>query len=148
MDTVGGSTVRASGVKTALVSALEAITPDSNAGGETFAYVDLGGRDPSAITERAFLCDLTSVSRAQFVTLDCQLVTYQVVVFFKTYPGVEDRIADDSERVIKALNKLHEQNQDLYSVEFDAVDVDPSRIMDGMLEASLEVTATYRRTGV
>jgi hypothetical protein len=94
------------------------------------------------------LCDLTGVSRAEFITLDCQLVTYQVIVFFKSYPGVEDRIADDAERVIKALNSLHEQNQDLYAVQFDAVDIDPSRIMDGMLEASLEITATYRRTGV
>tara|TARA_R100000655_G_scaffold24510_3_gene49613 strand:- start:1579 stop:2001 length:423 start_codon:yes stop_codon:yes gene_type:complete len=140
--------MRASEVKTAIVSALEAIAPDSNAGGEAFVYVDLGGRDPSAITERAFLCVLTSVSRALFVTLDCQVVTYQVVVFFTAYTGVEDRIADDSERMIKALNKLHEQNQDLYAVEFAAVDVDPSRIMDGMLEASLDITATYRRTGV
>ena len=140
--------MRASEVKTAIITALEAIAPDSNAGGEAFVHVDLGGRDPSAITERAFLCDLTGVSRGQFITLDCQLVTYQVIVFFKTYPGVEDRIADDSERIIQALNTLHEQNQDLYAVEFDAVDIDPSRIMDGMLEASLEVTATYRRTGI
>ena len=140
--------MRASAVKTAIVSALEAVAPDSNVGGEAFVHVDLGGRDPSAITERAFTLDLTSVSRAQYITLDCQVVTYQLVVFFKTYPGVEDRIADDSERVIKALNTLHAQDDDLYAVEFDAVDVDPSRIMDGMLEASLEITTTYRRTGV
>ena len=140
--------MRASEVKAAIVSAIEAISPDSNAGGEAFVHVDIGGRDISAITERAFLCDLTSVSRAEFITLDCQPVTYELLVFFKTYPGVEDRIADASERIIKALNTLHEQNQDLYSVEFEAVDVDQSQNMDGMLEASLEITATYRRTGV
>lgn len=140
--------MRASGVKTALVSALEAITPDSNAGGEAFRHVDLGGRDPGAITERAFVVDLTAIGRSEFITLDCQVVTYGVTAFYHSYSGVEDRIADDTERMIKAVNRLHEQDNDLYSVDFEAFDIAPSGVMEGMLEASVEFEITYRRTGV
>jgi len=140
--------MRASAVKAAIVAAVEAIAPDSNAGGEVFAYVDLGGRDPSAITERAFTVDLTSISRSEFITVDCQVVVFELVAFFHNYTGVEDRIADDSERIIKALNTLHEQAADLYAVEFGDVDVAPSRAMDGMLEAASSLSVTYRRTGV
>jgi hypothetical protein len=148
MDHQGGETMRASGVKTAIVSALEAIDPDSNVGGESFRHVDLGGREPGALTERAFTVDLTQVGRSAYITLDCQVVSYELTVWFHAYQGVEDRIADDAERMIAALNKLHEQSDDLYAADFDAVDVGPSAIMEGMLEASLDIAVTYRRTGV
>ena len=140
--------MRASAVKTAIANAIEAITPDSNAGNESFVHIDLGGRDPGAITERAFVVELTAVHRSQLITLDCQAVDFAITTFFHSYEGVETRLAEDAEQIIKALTRLHEQNDDLYSVEFDAVDVAPSRSMDGMLEASLDVSVTYRRTGV
>lgn len=140
--------MRATGVKTAIVAALEAITPDSNVGGESFRHVDLGGREPGALTERAFTVDLIQVGRSEFITLDCQVVAFALTVWFHAYQGVEDRISDDAERMIAALNTLHQQDNDLYSADFDAVDVGPSAVMEGMLEASLDIAVTYRRTGV
>jgi len=140
--------MRASGVKTAIVSAIEGITPDSNVGGESFVHIDLGGREPGAIAERAFVVELTAVHRSDLITLDCQVVDYAVTTFFHSYEGVETRLAEDAEQMIKAVTRLHQQEADLYAVEFDAVDVTPSRSMDGMLEASLTLSVTYRRTGV
>ena len=71
-----------------------------------------------------------------------------LTVYYANYPQVEDRIADDAERIVKALTRLYEQDGDIYKAAFDAIDVAPSGIMDGMFEASTPVAVTYRRTGV
>ncbi len=140
--------MRASAVKASIVTALEAISLDSNVGGEAFNHVDLGGRDPGAISERAFEVELVGVSPSILITETAQIVTFAITVYYAAYPLVEDRIADDSERIVKALTRLHEQDGDIFRAGFDGVDVAPSGFMEGMLEASLPVSVTYRRTGV
>ena len=140
--------MRASAVKAAIVTALEDISLDSNVGGEAFNHVDLGGRDPGAISERAFEVELVGVSPSILITETAQIVTFAITVYYAAYPLVEDRIADDSERVVKALTRLHEQDGDIYRAAFDGVDVAASGFMEGMLEASIPVSVTYRRTGV
>ena len=75
-------------------------------------------------------------------------MTFACTVYYATYSLVEDRIADDAERIIKALTRLHEQNGDIFRAGFDGIDVAPSGFMEGMLEASVPVAVTYRRTGV
>lgn len=140
--------MRASAVKTAIVSALESIVVDSNAGGEAFTYVDLGGRDPGALTERAFEVELTGVAPSILITETAQIVSFVVTIYYASYPQVEDRIADDAERVVQKLNRLYEDDADIFKADFDEVGVSQSGIMDGMLEASVPVAVTYRRTGV
>jgi len=140
--------VRASAVKTAIVTAIEAITLDSNVGGEAFNYVDLGGREPGAISERCFEVELIGVTPSILITETAQIVTFAVTVYYAAYPLVEDRIADDAERVIKAMTRLYQQEGDIFTAGFDGVDVAASGFMEGMLEASLPIAVTYRRTGV
>lgn len=140
--------MRASAVKTAIVDAIQDIEVDSNAGGEAFAHVDLGGRDPGAISERAFEVELVGVSPSTMITETAQIVTFAVTVYYASYSQVEDRIADDAERIVKAMTRLYLQDGDIFSAIFDGVDVAPSGFMEGMLEASLPVSVTYRRTGV
>ncbi len=140
--------MRASAVKTAIVSALESIVVDSNVGGEAFTYVDLGGRDPGALTERAFEVELTGVAPSILITETAQIVSFVVTIYYASYPQVEDRIADDAERVVQKLNRLYEDDADIFKTDFDEVGVSQSGIMDGMLEASVPVAVTYRRTGV
>jgi len=140
--------VRASAVKTAIVTAIEAITLDSNVGGEAFNHVDLGGREPGAISERCFEVELIGVTPSILITETAQIVTFAVTVYYAAYPLVEDRIADDAERVIKAMTRLYQQEGDIFRAGFDGVDVAASGFMEGMLEASLPIAVTYRRTGV
>ena len=140
--------MRASAVKTAIVTAIEAITLDSNVGGEAFNYVDLGGREPGAISERCFEVELIGVTPSILITETAQIVTFAVTVYYAAYPLVEDRIADDAERVIKAMTRLYQQEGDIFTAGFDGVDVAASGFMEGMLEASLPIAVTYRRTGV
>lgn len=140
--------MRASAVKAAIVTAIEGITVDSNVGGESFNHVDLGGRDPGAVSERTFEVELVGVSPSIMITESAQIVSFAVTVYYATYPLVEDRIADDAERLIKALTRLHDQDGDIFRAGFDAIDVAPSGFMEGMLEASLPIAVTYRRTGV
>jgi len=140
--------VRASAVKTAIVDALEDITVDSNAGGESFSHVDLGGRDPGAVSERAFEVELVGVAPSVLITETAQIVTFAVTVYYASYAQVEDRIADDAERIVKAMTRLYQQDGDIFNAAFDSVDVAPSGFMEGMLEASIPVAVTYRRTGV
>ena len=140
--------MRASGVKAAIVTAIEAISLDSNVGGEAFNHVDLGGREPGAISERCFEVELIGVTPSILITETAQIVTFAITVYYAAYALVEDRIADDAERIIKAMTQLHEQDGDIFRAGFDGVDVAPSGFMDGMLEASLPIAVTYRRTGV
>lgn len=140
--------MRASEVKTAIVDAIEDITVDSNVGGEAFNHVDLGGRDPGAISERAFEVELTGVAPSILITESAQIVSFSVTVYYASYPLVEDRIADDAERVVKALTRLFEQDGDIYKTDIVEVDVSPSGLLEGMLEASVPIAVTYRRTGV
>lgn len=140
--------MRASAVKTAIVDSIEAITVDSNVGGEAFNYVDLAGRDPGAISERAFEAELVGVTPSILITETAQIVSFAVTVYYASYEAVEDRIADDAERIIKALTRLHDQNGDIFRAAFDEMSVAPSGFMEGMLEASLPIAVTYRRTGV
>ena len=140
--------MRASAVKTAIVTSIEAITLDSNVGGEAFNHVDLGGREPGAISERAFEVELVGVSPSILITETAQIVTFAVTVYYAAYPLVEDRIADDAERIVQAMTRLYQEDGDIFKAAFDGVDVAPSGFMDGMLEASLPVAVTYRRTGV
>ena len=140
--------MRASAVKTAIVTAIEAITLDSNVGGEAFNHVDLGGREPGAISERCFEVELIGVTPSILITETAQIVTFAVTVYYAAYPLVEDRIADDAERVIKAMTRLYQQEGDIFTAGFDGVDVAASGFMEGMLEASLPIAVTYRRTGV
>lgn len=140
--------MRASEIKTSIVTAIEAIAVDSNAGKEAFRHIDLGGRDPGALTERAFEVELVGISPSILITPDCQRASWLLTVYYHAYSGVEDRIADDAERVIKAMDTLHSTATDLYAVNLLEVGVGPSGAMDGMLEASAPLTVTYRRTGV
>ena len=140
--------MRASAVKTAIVDAIESITVDSNVGGESFRHVDLGGREPSALSERAFLVDLTGISRSIYIQPQTQRASYVVTVFYASYAGVEDRISDDAERIIVAMDTLPGSTGDLYATELDTVDVGASPNVDGMLEAIVPVSVIYRRTGV
>ncbi len=141
--------MRASAVKAAIVSAIESITPDSNVGGESFVAVEMGGRDPGVISERAFEVELTGVMPSILITESAQVVTFTLTIYYASYPDVEDRIADDAERVVKKLTRLYEQGDgDIYRADFNEVMVSPSGIIDGMLEASAGVSVTYRRTGV
>ena len=75
-------------------------------------------------------------------------MSFAVTVYYASYEAVEDRIADDAERIIKALTRLHDQNGDIFRAAFDEMSVAPSGFMEGMLEASLPIAVTYRRTGV
>tara|TARA_R110000824_G_scaffold11125_2_gene48372 strand:+ start:1489 stop:1911 length:423 start_codon:yes stop_codon:yes gene_type:complete len=140
--------MRASAVKTAIADSIESITVDSNVGGESFAYVDLGGREPGALSERAFEVELTGVAPTILITESAQIVSFLVTIYYASYPQVEDRIADDAERVVKKMYRLFEQNADIFKTDFDEVSVAPSGIMEGMLEAALPIAVTYRRTGV
>ena len=140
--------MRASAVKTAIVDSLEAITVASNVGGESFTYVDLGGREPGALSERAFEVELTAVAPTILITESAQIVSFLVTIYYASYPQVEDRIADDAERVVKKLYRLFEQNGDIFKTDFEEVSVSPSGIMEGMLEAAVPLAVTYRRTGV
>ena len=82
------------------------------------------------------------------ITETAQIVTFAVTVYYAAYALVEDRIADDAERIVQALTRLYQQDGDIFTAAFDGIDVAPSGFMDGMLEASVPVSVTYRRTGV
>ena len=143
--------MRASGVKAALVLALQAIAPDAPTH-ESFTHVDLAGREPGMMPERTFTLELGAVPRhargpagAPLMSTDGWVANYDLMVFYAPADGVEDRMADDADRISQTLHQLHEEDREIFMI-----DVVPGVVarVEGALAASWNLDITYRRTGV
>ena len=106
--------MRASTLRAKIVSAIEGIsTYDSQAtGNDIFRHIESGMRDQQAGQDRLF-----SVKRARIVLPnDSYQISFDVFILYQDSPAVEDRIADDAERVSQAIEKLPHENTDLNNI--------------------------------
>lgn len=139
--------MRAKAVRDAIITAIQAITPDTLASGsDRLRVVDLGGKDPSGLRERLFTVLLAEVRPTVTIEPSDQQVVYDVAVYYAQHRDTDDRISDDAERVTSALYSLHTQDADIYGAEVSPTRVVTSSSVPQMLEAVTTVTVTYRRT--
>jgi hypothetical protein len=138
--------MRCSAVRTAIETAIEAITPDAPTH-LPFRLLDARGREVGQVTERVFTVELGAVPRRDvaMMTVDAWLANYDIAVYYAPGDTVEDRIASDFERIQTVLLSLHEQDNDIY-----ASNVTPGVVqrIEGALAASVNVDITYRLTGI
>ena len=139
--------MRLSGVKQAIIEAIEAITPDDSAGPrDTFTHIDTGGRDLERAPDRVFRVALSMVPRrGDLITLDAYVGAFDLSVFYTPTPSIEDRIAKDAEKIVDALLPLHQQNTSIYRI-----DIEPGTVaeLDQFIAARFDLTVIYRLTGV
>ena len=139
--------MRASDVRSAIITVVEAATVDTQAGPrDKFVHVDTGGRELEAAPDRVFRCVLTQPPRRTAVfTLDAYEVEYTVDIHYALGKQVEDRIAQDAEQVVFDLTSLNAQHQDLMNSSVQSGSVFD---LDQLLVCRIPVLCTYRLTGV
>ena len=145
--------MRTSEVKTALVNAIEAITPDAKASArDVFRHVDHAGRygltasNQGRLPDRVFHVALASVpERADLLTTDAFSATYDLAIYYTAGQAqIEDRIGADAERIQWALATVHTTAADLFNVDVSPGPVDE---FEQIIEARLTARCTYRLTG-
>lgn len=100
--------MRASEVRAAVISAIQSITVDDRAGlSDRYVCLDQP-RDPEVAQDRAFRVSLqVQPSRdPESNTCDGMIGTWTLSVFHPWTAEVEDRIAEDGERIDKALSDI------------------------------------------
>ena len=135
-------------MKSAIVTAIEAVTPDSQASArDVFRHVDNAGRTGMRAPDRVFFVDAVGLpNRAELLTVDAYKVQMSITVLYSVAPGkTEDRVLSDCERISHALINLAAQDADLYAVEVTPLDMFEN---ENTIEAQITVEAIYRLTGV
>ena len=135
-------------MKSAIVTAIEAVTPDSQASArDVFRHVDNAGRTGMRAPDRVFFVDAVGLpNRAELLTVDAYKVQMSITVLYSVAPGkTEDRVLSDCERISHALINLAAQDADLYAVEVTPLDMFEN---ENTIEAQITVDAIYRLTGV
>lgn len=139
--------MRASEVRAAIVTAIEAITPDGQAGGrDALKHVDMQGREVHGAPDRLFRVAMARIPRrADLATMDAFISEHTIEVFYTAAPGVDDRVAGDCERIVDALLTLHSTASDIMRV-----DIEPGSVAedDSLVVARIDVATLYRLTGV
>ena len=138
--------MRASEVKSKIVTAIEGTTIDAKVSHmDVFKHLDMGQRPLESARERLFSVMLRTVPmRArQLITQDNYVATWDVQVFYRDAPSVDDRITEDCERITRSLEALPGLYADL-----STIDVSGGSIMelDGFLQVILSVAVNYRLT--
>jgi len=140
--------MRSSDVRSAMVTAIENITPDTQASHrDKFRELRQGYREKRVSTDRFFAIKLNTVpARAEaMITTDLYQAGWDLTVFYSDIPGqeVEDRICHDFERISQKLEGLPGSTTDLAHLDLVAGMVDE---LDGILTASFSIDTTYRLT--
>jgi hypothetical protein len=135
--------MRGTATKTALITAIEGTTLDSNAGGEELRYVDLGGADVQGITERVFLLTRTRLDLTNVMTSRVLTIGYVLTVFYQMHQDVGDRMHQDAERISGGLFSLHTTEPDICAIMVSEATFEPSEL-DGMNELSFEIGVKYQ----
>lgn len=140
--------MRSSEVRTTMVSAVEAITPDIQANHrDKFRELRQGYREKRVSTDRFFAIKLNSVpARAELMlATDLYFCGWDLMVFYSDTPGqeVEDRICQDFERISQKLEGLPGTEADLAHIELMAGAVDE---LDGIITANYNIETKYRLT--
>ncbi len=144
--------MRASAVRQAIVAALTAISTDDRAARrDKFVLLQTGQRDVESAVDRTFTLQLTAQPhRAESDAISTFVVEYMLTVFYVATPGpssgeggAEDRIANDSERIYAAMDRLHSQNASV-----NVCTVSPIGITDalGAMKSQWSLVVSYGLT--
>ena len=138
--------MRASEVRSAIVTAVESATPVAKASAsDVFTYFQPGMREVNMARDRVFVVQITSppLRSKTLITTDLYECMWDVIVLYQDAPGVIDRLATDTESVSQKLEGLA-----LANAEIEAVFVESGTVAqtDGQIEVILTIRTMYRLT--
>jgi len=137
--------MRASQVRAAIVAAIEGVPADApQHPGDYLAHIDLGADEPTSAPDRSFMVQLAAQpSRIEASSCDLFQVEYFVTVFYAAaQPGVQDRMADDAERIHRALDWLHESHADIARCDVNIAGLTP--VEPEVILSQFSVVVVYR----
>ena len=120
--------MRASAVRTAIKTAIEAITPDTRYhAGDSFRVLEPGLE--RLTVDRAVMLERSrpqEPAERLLMTADPYAITFEMIVNFSNTPGVSDRLLDDCDLIVDALLELPVTNAQILQVKImgggDAID--------------------------
>lgn len=134
--------MRASAVRSEIIDAIEAETLDTKARAGDVVRVLRTAREPESVTERCAMVRLIQgPDRSDTNTCDAWAVTYQVSVFYAPSDDIDDRIAQDAERLAIPLESLHTAHSDVMTSDVGPLAVEEN---GGLVVARRDVRVLYR----
>jgi hypothetical protein len=137
--------MRASQVRAAIVAAVEDTVADSPMHpGDYMRHIDLGSDDPATAPDRSFSVQLAAQpKRIEASSCDLFQVEYLITVFYAAaQPGVQDRMADDAERIHRQLDWLHEASEDICRCDVSPFGLQP--VEPEVILSQFSVVVVYR----
>jgi len=136
--------MRASEVRSKIIAAIEAASVDDQASSvDVFTHVAIGTREIRSARDRLFTVTLSTVpvrSGTMFPT-DLYQTGYDVTLMYADSPAIEDRIAQDVERVSRALDTLAMDNTDLCKITLFG---GPVSEFDGLVTGTITCSIVYK----
>jgi hypothetical protein len=140
---------RASTIRAALVAAIEAANPDVRATrSDRFRHLDVGASRADVAPDRTFQLQLVAQPQRLGPSVGCDMFQAEwlcVFTYASSQTGVDDRISDDGERFWVAVELLSDTVTGLARV--DVAPQGLSDAVDGVVESSFSIVATYRLAG-
>lgn len=111
---------------------------------DRLTQIDTARTGPGSAPDRVFRVELVGQpQRISASSCDQFRVTMTLgVMYAATQPGIDDRIADDTERIVVTLDQLHVDGAGV-----ERCDVNPAGVLDiaeGQVMSAFELTITYR----
>ena len=137
--------MRASDVRTAIISRIEGASVDAKASsGDVFRHVDVGAREVRGGKDRLFHVALSTIpARSRMlITTDLYTAEWMVSIFYADMPGnMYDRIAEDAERIMRQLDGLSGAYTDIAKT-----DLLPGNVteLEGLVTANITAIINYR----
>lgn len=137
--------MRASTVRAAIAARVGAIAVDSpRHASDRLTWIDTARVGPGGAPDRVFRVELVGQpERISASSCDQFRARFALgVTYASAQPGIDDRIADDTERITVALDQLH-----TVAAGIERCDVEPSGVVDtaeGQVLSTFGVVVTYR----
>jgi len=136
--------MRCSGVRTAVVTKLRGITPDTKSSDQDiFKVIDIGYRELQGATDRTctVLLAVPPTRANAHLPQDLYTATFDLIISYADYPSVTDRIGDDGEKISQAMEALPGENADIVHVDMSGTSVDE---LEGYLNTTYSINVDYK----
>ena len=136
--------MRCSGVRSAIITKLRAITPDTKSSDQdAFKVLEIGNRELQGATDRTCTVLLTvPPARANaHLPQDLYTATFDITIAYADYPSVTDMIGDDGERISQAMEALPGENADIVNIDIAGTGVEE---LEGYLNTTYSMNVDYQ----
>jgi len=136
--------MRCSTVRSAIVTKIRGITPDTKSSDQdVFKVLDVGYRELQGATDRTctILVSIPPARANMHLPQDLYTTTFEMIISYADYPSVTDRIGDDGEKISQAVEALPGENADIVNVELSGSGIEE---LEGYINAIYSINVDYQ----